>query len=65
MGKNSLLYFIFEFCDTNILGIRTIESITCPRHFQAKSQIDKLKFVERVRNEETEIGVRYDLYLYL
>jgi len=47
------------------LGIRTIESITFPRNFQAKSQKDKLKFVERARNEKTEFGVRYDLYSYL
>jgi len=60
MGKDSLLYFLFECCDTKNLRIGTVESITFPKNFQAKLQKDKLKFVERVRNEKTEIGVRYD-----
>ncbi|XP_045031082.1 uncharacterized protein LOC116924927, partial [Daphnia magna] len=33
--------------------------ITIPRNFQAKSQKDKLKFVEKARNEKTEIGVSW------
>ena len=60
MGKDSLLYFLFECCDTKNLRIGTIESIIFPKSFQAKLQKDKLKYVERVRNEKTEIGVRYD-----
>jgi hypothetical protein len=60
MGKDSLLYFLFECCDTKKLRIGTIESIIFPKSFQAKLQKDKLKYVERVRNEKTEIGVRYD-----
>ena len=65
MGKDSLLYFLFGFCDTKYYGIGTIDSLTIPRNFQAMSQKDELKFVERARNEKTGIGVRYDLYLYL
>jgi hypothetical protein len=65
MGKDSPPFFLFEFCDSKNLGIGTMESITIPRNFQAKSQKDKLKFVEKARNEKTEIGVRYVLYLYL
>lgn len=65
MGKDSPLFFLFEFCDTKNLGIGTIESITIPRNFQAKSERDKLKFLDKARNEKTEVGVRYDLYLFL
>ncbi len=60
MGKDSLLYFLFECCEIKNLRIGTIESIIFPKNCQAKLQKDKLKFVERVRNEKTEIGVRYD-----
>ena len=44
MGKDSLLYFLFECCDTKHLRIGTMESITFPRNFQAKSQKEKLTF---------------------
>jgi hypothetical protein len=50
MGKDSLLFFLFEFCVTKILGIGTIESTTIPRNFQAKKQKDKHKFVEKAKN---------------
>jgi hypothetical protein len=60
MGKDSLLYFLFGCCDTKNLRIGTIELIIFPKSFQAKLQKDKLKFIERVRNETTEIGVKYD-----
>ncbi len=62
MEKDSLLFFFLNFVIQKILDL---ESIIIPRNFQAKSQKDKLKFVEKARNEKTEIGVRYDLYLYL
>ena len=63
MGKDSLLYFLFGCCDTkNLRRIGTIELIIFPKSFQAKLQKDKLKFIERVRNETTEIALLKNYY---
>jgi hypothetical protein len=50
MEKDSLFFFLFEICETKMLGIGTSESITIPRNFKAKLQKEKLKFVEKARN---------------
>ena len=50
-------YVLFQFTDSQKLGIGSLESIILPKTFQKKSVINKLKDLQVYISSKTKVGV--------